>query len=101
MSKLQNFSVSGKVVLKKAKEARLTKEKLPDKNKFFKYMTSNKKFLPELVKNIAYYQYLYDKTHNIKLDKDLNLTFTITNNISGKSLRGKNRIKEYNNIMTH
>ena len=27
--------------------------------------------------------------HNIKLDKDLNLTFTITNNISGKSLRGK------------
>ena len=53
MSKLHNFSVSGKVVLKRAKRSKINKRKMPDKDKFFKYMTSNKKFLPEVSKKYS------------------------------------------------
>ena len=62
-------------------------------------MTQNKGFIRELVENIAGYQMLYDKIYNLNFDKNLNLTFNITNTVSGIS--SDYRLRNYNNrLMT-
>ena len=42
------------------------------KSSIYGYMTNNKYFIKELVKNIAGYQMIYDKIYNMNLDQNLN-----------------------------
>ena len=61
-------------------------------------MTQNKGFGIS-VRKMTGYQMLYDKIYNLNFDKNLNLTFNITNTVSGIS--SDYRLRNYNNrLMT-